>query len=450
MAVRKPDMRAHGRLSRADTARLALNVFAPTLAGGVLARRPTVFALEDRIDADLRALRCVQQLAERYTPGPARLALPGRSLAVVLTPEHVHRVLAGAPEPFAPANLEKRAALSHFQPHGVLISHGAHRARRREFNEAVLDTGRQVHRMAGPLVTKIHEEATQLAAAATVTGELTSQEFVAAWGRMIRRVVLGDAARDDHQLSGLLARLRREANWGPLAPTRRRTFDAFRRRLGGYLRRAEPDSLAARSAEVADKDIHPEDQVAHWLFAYDSAGLVTIRALALLVTHPTHPRDIRDEARTVDPGTPHQLPGLRATVLESARLWPTTPIVLRDTTTETDWPTGPLPAGTGLLIYAPFFHRDDRALRYAHRYTPGLWLDHPDQHEASALIPFSEGPGVCPGQNLVLLTGSTFIAGLIAEHDLALTHPEAKLDPNRPLPVTFSPYRLRFHLAPKA
>ena len=43
---------------------------------------------------------------------------------------------------------------------------------------------------------------------------------------------------------------------------------------------------------------------------------------------------------------------LRATVLESVRLWPTTPAILRDTTTDTEWSNGTLKAGTGVVVFA--------------------------------------------------------------------------------------------------
>jgi hypothetical protein len=32
---------------------------------------------------------------------------------------------------------------------------------------------------------------------------------------------------------------------------------------------------------------------------------------------------------------------------------------LRDTTTKTSWATGKISAGTPLIIFAPFLHRDD-------------------------------------------------------------------------------------------
>jgi cytochrome P450 len=115
--------------------------------------------------------------------------------------------------------------------------------------------------------------------------------------------------------------------------------------------------------------------------------------------------------------------------------------VLRDTTQDTEWPGGTLRAGTGMLIYAPLFHRDDRALPYAHHYCPQIWLEENGRGDWP-LIPFSEGPGVCPGQNLALLTASTFLATVLGQHDYRLE--PGRLDPSQRLPLTFSPYRLWF------
>jgi cytochrome P450 len=220
-------------------------------------------------------------------------------------------------------------------------------------------------------------------------------------------------------------------------------YDRFKQRLRGHLERAEPGSLAALIAETPqDADTDPVDQVPQWLFAFDPAGMVAIRALALLATHPEARRQVREEIDGTDLSTPQQLRPLRAAVLESVRLWPTTPAILRDSTTETSWPNGTLPAGTGFLIYAPYFHRDDRTLDYADRFAPEVWLDDRG-HGDWPLIPFSEGPGVCPGQDLVLLTTSTFLACLLQSHEFRLLGPD-RLDPSRALPATLSPFDVRF------
>jgi hypothetical protein len=93
----------------------------------------------------------LQDVRDRYGPGPVRSRIPGRPAALVLDSGHVRRILTESPDPFAPDSWEKRGALRHLQPHGVLISHGSLRAERRAFNEAVLDTRKPLHKQAGAM-----------------------------------------------------------------------------------------------------------------------------------------------------------------------------------------------------------------------------------------------------------------------------------------------------------
>lgn len=435
------------RLGVADTLRVALGVLAPTVAQGAIARRPRAMALAERLDLDARAVATVQDLHRRYGDTPVRLALPGRRLALVLGPDDVHEVLRQSPEPFALANREKQGALGQFQPHGVLVSHGRVREQRRAVNETVLDTDRPVHRLAPAVVAAVREEARAVVERAASTHQLDWDTFAAGWRRMVRRVVLGDAARDDEALQRDLDTLRYRANWSYVLPNDRTRRDRLRRRLASYVERAEAGSLAGLLAETAggDGEVDPVDQIPQWLFAYDPAGMATIRALALLAVEPDERARVRDEMAEGDPGAPRELRRLRAAVLESVRLWPTTPMILRETTRDTEWAGALLPAGTALLVYAPYLHRDDDALDVAHRFAPELWLgDGPagDARTDWPLVPFSEGPGVCPGQNLVLLTASTFLATLLEHHDHALTHPRS-LDPSG-VPGVISPFRVRF------
>jgi cytochrome P450 len=186
--------------------------------------------------------------------------------------------------------------------------------------------------------------------------------------------------------------------------------------------------------------------VPQWLFAFDPAGMATFRALALLASHPTELAAVAAELRGRDLATPQDLPGLRAAVLESVRLWPTTPAILRETTTTTELGGRTLQAKTLVVVLAPFFHRDDERLPYADHFTPGIWQDGTAQASGS-LVPFSAGPAVCAGQNLVLFLASTLLASLLERHDLRLTS-EPRLYPGRRLPGTLSPFGLRFSFSP--
>src|SRR3954469_11447021 len=341
------------------------DVVAPLFARGVIVRRPRVVGMLDRLDADRRAVRRMQKLRARYGDGLLLLRLPLRDVAFVLAPADVHRVLEGTPEPFAAASREKRAALTHFQPHGVLASRGPERTDRRTFNEQVLEPTRPVHSLGDAFAAKVREGAGAILAEAMRKGVLDWDVFAVGWWRVVRRVVLGEAAREDHEVTDMLAALRGDANWAYFKPKRKRLRARFLKALERYIERAEPGSLASLvAATPSTAATFPVEQIPQWLFAFDAAGMAAFRALALLAAHPD------EAARSAgEPGL------LRASVLEAIRLWPTTPAILRDTTSETQWATGTLAAGTALVVFAPFFHRDDERLPYADTFSPELWAN---------------------------------------------------------------------------
>jgi cytochrome P450 len=421
-------------LSAGDTARVVLDVVLPLFAQGLIVRRPRVVALAERLDADRRAIRRIGALRERYGPGPVLLRLPFRDVALVLSPSDVQRVLVEEAELFAPANREKRAALSHFQPDGVLISEGGERAARRAFNEVVLETQRRVHSLADELVSRAREEARDIIEAAERGGALDWDTFAPGWWRMVRRVVLGDGARDDEGVTEMLTRLRHDANWAFLRPRRTRLREQLHEKLAERLAHPEPGSLAAQIATASSSDDSAAvDQVAHWLFAFDAAGMALFRTLSLLDGHRSYRQRVLDDLQL-----------LRASVLESLRLWPTTPAILRDATATTAWSSGTLPKGSAIIIFAPYFQRDGGRLSYADSFCPEIWLDGRAQADP-ALIPFSHGPAVCPGRNLVLLLTSSMLAALI-EHDGFRQSPAHPLEARDALPATLNPFGLRFAL----
>lgn len=166
----------------------------------------------------------------------------------------------------------------------------------------------------------------------------------------------------------MLIRLRSAGNWAFLHPERRVLRARFLSRVAAYLHAPEPGTLAERLAAHATSRAAAEDQVAQWLFAFDAAGIATFRALALLASTDR----FMDRARS-DPAP--ELPFLRACLLDSVRLWPTTPAILRQSDRRTDWNGSIMPKDTGVLIHAPFLHRDGERLPFAHRFAPDVWLD---------------------------------------------------------------------------
>lgn len=201
----------------------------------------------------------------------------------------------------------------------------------------------------------ITEEVDALLGHVDFTGTLGWDEFAVTWWRIVRRVVLGDSARDDEAVTDDLLRLRKDGNWSYFKPRRKGRSRRVLARLQHYVDRAEPGSLAALvAATPAHADTEPVQQIPQWIFAFDAGAWSSIRALALITAFP----DALERAHAELAAAP-DLPYLRACVLESLRLWPTTPLILRDTTAETTWETGTVAAGTSLVIVAPFFHRDE-------------------------------------------------------------------------------------------
>ncbi len=58
------------------------------------------------------------------------------------------------------------------------------------------------------------------------------------------------------------------------------------------------------------------------------------------------------------------------------------------------------------------------------------------------LVPFSAGPGTCPGRDVVLLAGSVWLAALVERSGWRLVRGPVAGD--RPMPGTLNPFRLRF------
>lgn len=421
-----------------DTLAVVGEVVAPTFAKGVIVRRPKAVAAVDWLNLDARAVERLQGLRDKYGQGPVILPVPGRPQAVILNGDQARRILEGAPVPFDPGSTEKTSALGHFEAKASLVSPPEEREARRAFNGAVLEEGCPVHSLADTMMRVVEEEMTALLDTCGETLEWAP--FFAAWNRIIRRTVLGDGAADDEALTQKLEDLRSAANWAFLHPGKAELNDDFHDAVNAHLARADKGSLAERiAAQGGDADNAASHQVAHYMFAFDPGGMTTFRALGLLAAHPAFMKRAHTEVAT---GDRRDLTFLRACFVETLRLYPTTPAILRETTEDVEWEGGTLPAGTSILIFAPFFHRDDTLRDDAHRFNPDAWLGIDPAHRPP-LVPFSAGPGVCPARHFVPMIGSAALSHILQRHVPELLQPELSVDA---LPGTLDNYRQRFRL----
>lgn len=424
MIARRP-----ARASLADTVALGALVLVPTLAQGAILRRRRMVGLAARWDTNDWACRLLRRLRDKHGTGPLLVRVLHRRVLLLLSPEDARQALKQTTVSLTAASRDKVATLGLFEPGAVLLSRGPIREERRRFNESVLDYPKADHHLCPAFDAVIRAEAAELIGRTTGRGaELTWDEFVRTYRRIVRRVVLGDAAKDDEQLTALLDTLRADANWFRLRPRR----DALRQRLWervlGYLDEGSGGLASCVADAPQTTRTLPQAQAQHWLFAFDAAPIATFLALGLVAGHPDRNRTDHDY--------------LRACVRESLRLWPTTLAILRDTTRRTTWSDGStVPKGTAVVYYSSYFHRDDSRLPYADRFEPEAWLDGRASEDWS-LAPFSRGPAECPGQHVVLFTSATLLSALL---DQGLRQVGGvRLTPDRPLPRTADHHALRF------
>jgi cytochrome P450 len=436
-----------------ENARFNALVILPNAVQGLFRRRRAPVAAATKANVDAWAVGLLAGMKRRHGGGPVWVRVMRDRALLLLAPADVHRALEGSPDPFAADPKAKRDGMCAFQPDALTISRGDVWRNRRAFTEAVLDTGQTLHRFADRFAAVARDETDDLILeAADDGGRLDWDRWQSAFRRLTRRVVLGDRARDDEELSDLLREMMSEANGMPGKPSER--YPAFISRLSAHVEAAEPGSLVALFDEAPSDDVtRPTGQAAHWLFAtHDTLAINAFRALVLLATHPGPRGRVDEELGDFDPESAAasdvaRLDYVEVCVQEAMRLWPTTPMLSRETLTETDWGGVDVPAGTTVLIPNAFLHRDTERHPWADRFSPEQWLDG-EAPDDWCFNHFSRGPQGCPGAGLALFLATAVLATLLTRRDVELASPS--LDPDRPLPHMLDFFGLRFDLRDRA
>jgi cytochrome P450 len=367
------------------------------------------------------------------------IRLLGGRLVVLWGAESIRQVLDHSADLYASDAGAKAKGMSHFQPDALTLSRDEEWRNRRAFTEAVLATSQRIHPSAAHFLAVIKDEVAQM----RLSSKLEWDEWERLFDRITLRIIFGDEARSDQRLTELLEKLMQQSN--RLVGLRHGDdYYEFYGALERRLRDVGPHSLLARVPDAPqDERTRVVQQIPHWMFAMrDTLAANAYRALAVIASDPEVERRLRHELEGADPADPTSIDGasyLEGCLQEAMRLWPTTPLVARETTGPTTLSGERLDPETQVMLLNVFNHRDPDHVDDADRLRPERWQDEARDYRFNHL---SNGSQDCPGGPLVLLLGKAVIANTLATYNLGLEHPT--LAPGEPLPHMLDFFAVRF------
>jgi cytochrome P450 len=278
-----------------------------------------------------------------------------------------------------------------------------------------------------------------------IGGRIEWEHFETLFDRVALRVIFGDRARDDQELTALLEELMAEAN--RIAGTSEGDTDELYElhgRMEWHLREPEPGSLVARFAEAPQTDrtrvVH---QIPHWIFATrDTLAMNVCRALAAILAHEEVEERAREEIEGADLTDASAIGGMRyleGCLAEAMRLWPTTPILAREAVRDTEILGEKIEEGTQVMMLNAFNHRDTGQVPDADEFNPRRWESGEADYRFNHL---SNGTQNCPGGPLVYLLGKAVLAHVLDEYELKLAEPE--LPESGAMPAMLDFFCIRF------
>jgi cytochrome P450 len=399
----------------------------PALVRGLFSPRRRAMKVLTALDTDARAVATLSKLRRKH--GGDGIRLLGGRIVVLWGPPAIREVLDHSAETYAGDAGAKAKGMSHFQPDALTLSRGETWRNRRRFNEAVLATSESVHPFARRFTAVVADEVTRMG----IEDRLDWNAWERLFDHITLRIIFGDGAREDQRLTALLEKLMGEAN-RLVGLKQEGDYYEFYAELERHLRDPEPESLIARFADAPqDLDTRVVQQIPHWMFAMrDTLGANAFRALAVIVSDERVALRVREELRRAEVSDPAALDGMRyleGCLQEAMRLWPTTPLLAREATTETELAGEKLAEGTQVMLLNVFNHRDADHVADADGLNPGRWQDREHDYRFNHL---SNGSQNCPGGPLVLLLGKAVLAHILDAYELTLERPA--INTGQPLP----------------
>lgn len=444
-AESRPDAAGAGRLGDASLSE-SLTVVGvgviPALVRGLFSPRPGAMKLLTDRNADARAVAELGKLRRKY--GGQGLKLLGGRLVVLWGEPAIREVLDESADAYAGNAGAKAKGMSHFQPGALTMSYGQEWRDRRQFNEGVLAARERVHPFALRFLAVVSDEVGRLGQ----LDRLVWSDWEGLFDHITLRVIFGDGARDDQELTARLERLMGEANRiVGLSPNDDyyELYGAFER----YLQDPAPDSLIGQIAKAPHSDdTRVVQQIPHWMFATrDTLAQNAFRALAAIAADDSVLSRVRGEIDGLDLSDPGGVDGLSylgGCFQEAMRLWPTTPLLARETKRETTLAGEKLDEGTQVILLNVFNHRDAEHIEDANRLVPERWSREEPDYRFNHL---SNGAQDCPGGPLVLLLGKATLAQVLQRYNLRLERPQ--LPGGGDLPYMLNFFETRFSVSPR-
>ena len=427
-------------VSIAESVAFNISQIVPFYLRGIFTKNKFWISFLNKVQSDPLGVNFVRRLRRKYKSAYFYIYLLKTKALVVLDVDSIRHVLDHSPIPYAADPDLKRRGMSHFQPNALTISRGAEWEDRRRFNEAVLASDRRVHPSADQFLGAI-DQATSLLTA-NAGRFLVWDHFDHLFKRVTLEIIFGREARDDTALADRLTAMMREGNRVFLLG-KSREFDLFYRRIRYYLASGQTGSLAAVCKHApSTAKTRVENQIPHWMFAMmETLATNTMRALALIVSQPGVEVRVRQEIQengTATPAGVDRLILLEGCVQEAMRLWPTTPMLMRQTVEDDILGGNIIPAGTQVVILNGFNHRDWETNPDAGSFSPDFWLDKRSDYRFNHL---SNGTQVCAGKSLALFIAKAVLATLLARGRYVLKRPRLRA---HALPYQYDDYCTRF------
>lgn len=176
-----------------------------------------------------------------------------------------------------------------------------------------------------------------------------------------------------------------------------------------------PDPLTGKCFETSEM----VDQVAIFFLAgHETSASALAWTLYLLATHPEAQARVATEAATLpetaDFAALAHLKFTRDTFREALRLYPSVPMMVRETTKPEDFRGRHVAPGAQVVLSPWHLHRHDRFWPEPDSFDPDRWTTEGNRTSArEAYMPFSAGPRVCPGAGFAMVEGTLLLALLV-------------------------------------